>query len=59
MTIDLNIFNLGKQPSDASDQPFEVNLIQGLPSEHFEEEGLDIKYNDHDSELDEVERWLS
>ena len=37
MTINLNIFNLGKQPR--SDQPFEVNLVQEFPSEHFEEEG--------------------
>ena len=27
MTIDHNIFNLGKHPSDHSDQPFDVNWI--------------------------------
>ena len=56
MTIDLNIFNLGKQPSDHSDQPFDVNMIQGLSSEHFEEEGSDIEYLDQGSEPDEVEQ---
>ena len=30
MTINVNIFNLGRQPSDASDQPFEFNLLQGV-----------------------------
>ena len=27
MTVDLNIFNLGRQPSDPSDEPMEVNFI--------------------------------
>jgi len=31
-TVDLNI-NLKRQSSDSSDQPFEVNMIQGLSSE--------------------------
>lgn len=38
MTVDLNIFDLGKQPSDSSNKPINVNLIQGLPNEHFEDE---------------------
>ena len=49
ITIDLNIFNLGKQPSDHSDQPFDVNWIQGIPSEHIEDEGSDIRYLDQRS----------
>ena len=56
MTIDLNIFNLGKQPIYHSDQPFDVNMIQGISSEHFEDEGSDIKYLDQGSEPDEVEQ---
>jgi len=37
MTIDLNIINLGRQPSGPSDQSFEVNLLQGLSIENFKE----------------------
>ena len=54
MTIDLNIFNFRRQPIDPSDQSFEVNVIQELSSEHCEDEEADIRYNDRDSELDEV-----
>jgi len=54
MTLDLNIFNLVKQPSDHSDQPFDVNMIQGISSEQFEDEGSDIEYLDQGSEPDEV-----
>ena len=46
LTIDRNIFNLGKQSNDQSDQPFDVNMTQGISSEHFEDEGSDIKYLD-------------
>ena len=35
------------------------SLIQGLPSEHFENEESNIRYNDQYSELDEVERCFS
>jgi len=56
MTIDFNIFNLGKQPIDHSDQPFDVNMIQGISSEHFEDEGSDIEYHDQGSEPDEMEQ---
>jgi len=35
MTTDLNIFNLEKQPGDHSDQPFDINMIQGIWSEHL------------------------
>ena len=31
------MFNIERQPSDPSDQPLDVNIIQGLPSEHFED----------------------
>ena len=34
MTKEINIFHLGKQPRDSEDQTFEVNLIEGLMSEH-------------------------
>jgi len=54
MTINLNIFNLRKQPSDHSDQPFDVNMIQEISSEHFEDEGSDIEYLDQESEPDKV-----
>ena len=37
MTKEVNVFYLGKQPWDLDDQPFEVNLIEGLTSEHEEE----------------------
>jgi len=34
MTKEVNIFHLRKQPRDSEDQTFEVNLIEGLTSEH-------------------------
>jgi len=37
MTKKVNIFHLGKQPGDLDDQSFEVNLIEGLTSEHDKE----------------------
>ena len=37
MTREVNVFNLGKQPSDVEDQTFEVNLIENLTSEHGED----------------------
>ena len=37
MTKEVNIFHLGKQPRDVDDQSFEVNLIEGLTSQHEEE----------------------
>ena len=33
----VKVFNLREQPSDMDDQPFEVNLIENLTSEHNEE----------------------
>ena len=37
MTKEVNVFNLGKHPYDMDDQPFEVNLIENVTSEHREE----------------------
>ena len=37
MTKEVNIFHLEKQPRELDDQSFEVNLIEGLTSEHEEE----------------------
>jgi len=34
MTREVNVFNIGKQPCDVEDQPFEVNLINNMTSEH-------------------------
>jgi len=47
MTKEVNVFHLGKQSRDLDDQTFEVNLIEGLTSEHEEE----IKY-ESDNEFD-------
>jgi len=60
MTIDLNIFNLGKQLMDPSDQPFDVNLIEGIPSEHFEND-IQSKFiqSKVEEEYDEVEQWFN
>jgi len=44
MMSDLNIFNLGRQPSDPSDQLFEVNIIQGMSSDHFKEDHMDSDF---------------
>jgi len=38
-----NIFNLGKHPYDMNYQPFEVNLIENVTSEHREEKELDAR----------------
>ena len=34
-------------------------LIKGFPNEHFEDERSEIRYNDQDSEFNEMERWFS
>jgi len=44
MTKEVNVFNLGKQPRDSEDQTFEVNLIEGLTSEHEEELEYESEY---------------
>jgi len=41
MIVDLNIFNLGKQLSNLSDQSLAVNLIQWLPNEYFKDEYIE------------------
>ena len=43
MTEEVNVFNLGKHPYDINDQPFEVNLIENMISEHKEEITLESK----------------
>ena len=37
MMKEVNVFHLGKQRRDLDDQSFEVNLIEGLTSEHDKE----------------------
>ena len=37
MTKEVNVFHLGKQPRDVDNEYFDVNLIEGLTSEHVEE----------------------
>ena len=34
MTKEVNVFHLRKQPRDLENESFEVNLIEGLASEH-------------------------
>ena len=34
MTKEVSVFHLGKQPRDLGNESFEVNLIEGLTSEH-------------------------
>ena len=43
MTKEVNVFNLGKHPYDINDQPFEVNFIENMTSEHKEEITLESK----------------
>jgi len=58
MTKKVNVFNLGSQPDDMNDQSFEVNLIENLTSEQYEEIELDAKCDDElgsdDLSLDEI-----
>ena len=48
MTVDLNIFNLWRQPSDPSNQPIDINLIQGLPNKHFEDKYTESNFGHTD-----------
>jgi len=49
MKKEVNVFHLRKQPSDLDDQSFELNLIEGLTSEHEEE----LEYeSDHEFDLE-------
>ena len=43
LTKEVNVFNLGRQPYDIIDKPFEVNLIEDITSEHKEEITLKSK----------------
>ena len=43
MTREVNVFNLGKQPSVIENQTFEVNLIENMTSEHREELKLETE----------------
>ena len=56
MTKEVNVFNLGKHSYDMDDQPFEVNLIENVTSEHREEIELEAKcYTEsEDFNLDEI-----
>ena len=62
MTKEVNVFNLGKHPYDVTDQPFEVNFIENMTSEHNEEITLESKEEDElgssDLNLDEIE-WAA
>ena len=57
MTKEVNIFYLEKQPRYSEDQTFEVNLIEGLTSEHQEEleyEPKSFKLELDDFNLDQI-----
>ena len=43
MTKKVYVFNLGKHSYDMDDQPFDVNLIENVTSEHREEIELGAK----------------
>ena len=43
MTKEVNVFNLGEQPCDMDNQPFEVNIVENLTSEHNEEIELEAE----------------
>jgi len=62
MTKELNVFNLGKHPYDINDQPFKVNFIENMTSEHNEEITLESKEEEElessDLNLDEIE-WAT
>jgi len=58
MTKEEKVFHLRKQPRDVEDQTFEVNLIEGLTSEHEEEMEYKPEYEfemeSDDFKLDQV-----
>ena len=58
MMKEVNVFHLGKQPRDLDDQSFEVNLIEGLTSEHdkeieYESDG-EFELESDDFNLDQI-----
>jgi len=67
MTKEVNVFHLGKQPRELDDQSFEVNLIEGLTSEHEEEleyksdHEFDLESNDFnlDQIIDSIVEWAT
>jgi len=58
MTKKVIVFNLVKHPYDMDDQPFEVNLIENVISEHREKIELEAKceteLESKDCNLDEI-----
>ena len=58
MTKEVNVLHLGKQPQDSEDQTFEVNLIEGLTSEHEQEleyePELEFELESDDFNLDQI-----
>ena len=58
ITKEVNVFHLGKQPRDLDDQSFEVNLIEGLTSDHKEEmeyeSDNEFDLESHDFNLDQI-----
>ena len=58
LTKEVNVFNLGRQPYDIIDEPFEINLIEDMTTEHKEEITLESKGNEElessDLNLDEI-----
>jgi len=67
MTREVNDFNLGRQPWDIEDQTFEVNLIENITSEHWEELKLETESEfelesmdfDVDQIVESTENWVS
>ena len=62
LTKKVNVFNLGRQSYDIIDEPFEVNLIEDMTSEHKKEITLesngDEELESSDLNLDEIE-WAA
>ena len=54
MIVDLSIFNLRRQLSDPSTQLLGVNLIQGLPSEYFENEYIESNFGYIDQSFEKI-----
>ena len=58
MTKELNVFHPEKIPRDSEDQTFEVNLIEGLMSEHEEklehEPECEFELESDDFNLDQI-----
>jgi len=67
MTMEVNVFNLGRQPRDINDQIVKINSIENLTSEHKEsiemetESEFDLESKDFnlDQIIDSVVDWTS